>query len=87
MRGYQQVLTHREALAQLQPVAWLATSFDADAYAAGARSLGQVRQDILLLRYSPCFLVYSCVLSMQAAWQVPCPGEQCLASIHLCSCS
>ena len=50
MRGYQQVLSHREALAQLQPVAWLASNFDADAYAAGAHSLGQVRQDILLLR-------------------------------------
>ena len=87
MRGYQQVLTHREALAQLQPVAWLAANFDAEAYAAGAHSLAQVRQDILLLRCTPVFLVSICVLVMHAAWQVPCPGEQCTASVNLCSCS
>ena len=71
MRGYQQVLTHREALAQLQPVAWLASNFDADAYAAGAHSLGQVRQDILLLRCTSIILVNTCVLVMHAAWPVP----------------
>ena len=87
MKGYQQVLTHREALAQLQPVAWLARNFDADAHAAGAHSLAQVRQDILLLRCTSILLVDICVLVMQAAWQVPCPSEQCLAGINLRSCS